>query len=332
MAEQSVPAILAADDAEHRDNSATESSVEDVASTTSSMATSIMEYRRENGRTYHSYKDGKYHFPNDETEAQRLDLQHHIFYLTLNGKLGLAPPAVDPAHAPARVLDLGTGTGNWAIDFGDEHPSSEIIGIDLSPIQPSYTPTNVSFQIDDFEEDWTFSTPFDYIHSRMNNSSIADWNKYLQQCFTHLKPGGFIELQEFDLPLSDDGTLKPTHALYQSMEHLREAAAKLDHAFVDISTLKSRLEAAGFVDVQVSPNKWPSNTWAKDKKYKEIGAWNHENIASGISGFLMAALTRGLGWSKEQVDVLAAETKKDLLNRNIHAYWPISTVFARKPE
>lgn len=33
-------------------------------------------------------------------------------------------------------LDIGTGTGIWAIDFADEHPETTVIGTDLSPIQP----------------------------------------------------------------------------------------------------------------------------------------------------------------------------------------------------
>jgi hypothetical protein len=33
------------------------------------------------------------------------------------------------------VLDIGTGTGAWAIDFADEYPKAEVIGTDLSPIQ-----------------------------------------------------------------------------------------------------------------------------------------------------------------------------------------------------
>lgn len=44
------------------------------------------------------------------------DLQHHMYYLTLGGKLYIAPiPEDQVLH---RVLDLGTGTGIWAIDFG----------------------------------------------------------------------------------------------------------------------------------------------------------------------------------------------------------------------
>jgi methylase of polypeptide subunit release factors len=52
------------------------------------------------------------------------DLQHHLFLLTLDGKLGLAPPN-DPDAKVGRVLDIGTGTGIWAMDYGDEHPEAE---------------------------------------------------------------------------------------------------------------------------------------------------------------------------------------------------------------
>ncbi len=139
----------------------------------------------------------------------------------------------------------------------------------------------------------------------------------------HLKPGGYLELQEFDLPLSDDGTLRPDQPLHQSMKYIVEAAEKVGSPFMDITKLKGKLEALGFVDVKQVPYKWPSNTWPKNKKYKEIGAWNHENIKSGISGFMMAAMTRGLGWTKGDVDILAARAKRDLADRSIHCYWPM---------
>ena len=49
------------------------------------------------------------------------DLQHHLFLLTLHGQLHLAPIKPDPHN----VLDIGTGTGIWAIDFG-ERPDSKL--------------------------------------------------------------------------------------------------------------------------------------------------------------------------------------------------------------
>ena len=95
----------------------------------------------------------EYFLPNDERENDRLgrsnsgldsvactkgfiDLQHNLFLLTFDNNLGLCPPNLPEAKVK-RVLDVGTGTGIWAIDFGDEHPEAEVIGVDLSPIQPS---------------------------------------------------------------------------------------------------------------------------------------------------------------------------------------------------
>lgn len=44
-----------------------------------------------------------------------MDLVHHIYSLMLDGKLHLAP--IDKNSQ--RILDLGTGTGIWAIDFAE---------------------------------------------------------------------------------------------------------------------------------------------------------------------------------------------------------------------
>jgi SAM-dependent methyltransferase len=108
----------------------------DNTSSTHSLRSSILDFRQENGRTYHAFRDGKYNLPNDDEENERLDLQHNLFLLTLDNKLGLSPPNL-PGSKVKRVLDVGTGTGIWAIDFGDEHPEATVIGVDLSPSQPS---------------------------------------------------------------------------------------------------------------------------------------------------------------------------------------------------
>jgi ubiquinone/menaquinone biosynthesis C-methylase UbiE len=45
--------------------------------------------------------------PNDEKEQDRLDFQHHLFCLTADNALYLAPIPKDIHH----VLDVGCGTG-----------------------------------------------------------------------------------------------------------------------------------------------------------------------------------------------------------------------------
>ena len=153
-------------------------------------------------------KDGKYSFPNDEQENDRLDLQHHLFSLTLDGKLFTAPiPKEKQLH---RVLDVGTGTGIWAMDFADEHPETQVVGIDLSPIQPLFVPPNVSFEIDDLEETWTFNQPFDLIFARMTVGAFADRSRFFQQSFENLAPGGWVECMDIYNPVKADDDSMPS--------------------------------------------------------------------------------------------------------------------------
>ncbi|KAI8658029.1 hypothetical protein NCS57_01183400 [Fusarium keratoplasticum] len=261
-----------------------------------------------------------------------LDLQHHMFLLTFDNKLGLSPPNL-PDYKPSRVLDLGTGTGLWAIDFGDEHPEAEIIGVDLSPIQPSFVPPNVQFLVDDIDEEWNYSKPFDYIHSRMMNFSIQNWAEYLQKMFQNLTPGGYVELQEMDgFYASDDGTLSDDHALSRWCTLLGEAAVKLGRSFQPTDQLAAIMKQVGFNEVVETRFKWPINRWPKEKKYKELGAWNNQNASQVLESATLAPFTRVLGWSSEEVNLFLMDVRKDLNNPDIHAYSQVRSVYGRKPQ
>ena len=71
----------------------------------------------------------------------------------------------------------------WPIEFAEDHPSSEVLGMDLSPIQPEFAPKNCSFRVDNVEEDWMPDEFFDFIHSRAMLAAIKDWPKFIKQAF-----------------------------------------------------------------------------------------------------------------------------------------------------
>ncbi|KAK3358186.1 S-adenosyl-L-methionine-dependent methyltransferase [Lasiosphaeria hispida] len=323
------PAPLEADDSLDSD---VDSAIEcDLLSDSASIASSILQYRHENGRTYHAYKDGKYILPNDIPEQDRLDLQHHLFLLTFDNQLYLSPAGRD-GHALHNVLDAGTGTGIWANDLADEFPSAAIFGVDLSPIQSPFVPPNVRFQIDDLEEPWTFTTKFDFIYSRMMTAALADWPRFFQQAYDSLAPGGWVELADIYSLQCDDGSLKKDSALRKWVDLLLEGARLLGRPFDGADKYREQLVAQGFTNVHEVIFKWPQNKWPKDRKYKEIGVWTLENVGSAMEALSSAVYTRALGWSKEDMDTLIAQARAEMRDTSIHAYWPIYVVYGQKPK
>lgn len=151
-----------------------------------SLSSSARDYLYENGRRYHRFREGRYNFPNDEAEQDREDMKHACVKM-LCQKLHFAP--IDE-RTVQNILDIGTGTGIWAIEMGDQFPSANVLGIDLSPIQPDWVPSNVHFVVDDAESEWLYPEDhFDYIHSRHTVMAIKDWSKLYKQartCVSHL--------------------------------------------------------------------------------------------------------------------------------------------------
>ena len=65
--------------------------------------------------------------PNDERALDQQDLSHQLWLLSLKGQHYLAP-----VENPARILDIGTGTGIWAIEVAEQNPQAIVTGTDLS--------------------------------------------------------------------------------------------------------------------------------------------------------------------------------------------------------
>lgn len=156
-------AIVAAADDE-RSTDADSGYDEQSLLSTASLNASIYDYETEDGRSYHALRRGKYALPNDDGEQDRMDMHYHAVRLAFDNRHYFAP-----LERPTWILDVGTGTGIWALDVADDYPSARVIGVDLSSIQPTAVPPNLEFQIIDADEGWDFNERFDLIHTRLMN-------------------------------------------------------------------------------------------------------------------------------------------------------------------
>ncbi|KAL8928880.1 MAG: hypothetical protein Q9208_001658 [Pyrenodesmia sp. 3 TL-2023] len=265
-----------------------------------------------------------------QPELERLDIKHHVTSLLTGGNLHLAPLA-----EPKRILDIGTGTGIWAIEMAEQYPNAQVIGTDLSPIQPQWVPDNVRFEIDDCEaKHWAWPEDhFDYIHSRYMIASIGNWASLIRKACKHTKPGGYFELQELDCRFtSDDNTLLPTHSLSSWSSLITEAASAYNRPIPHHTDYVSWFEKAGFVDIRQHTFKTPTNPWPKNKILKEAGKFQLLAHIEGFEGVSIGLLTRGLDWKAEEVKVLMAKVRPELKNRGIHSYQTMVFVVGKKPE
>ncbi|KAB2571909.1 Secondary metabolism regulator LAE1 [Lasiodiplodia theobromae] len=311
-------------------DSATEFSDEAASSVLTSIASEIKKGREENGRIYAAYGSQEYMLPVDEYELDRMDMQHHKYTLLQGDKLYLAPLRDDPQ----KILDIGTGTGIWAIEMAEKFHSAEVIGTDIAPVQPNWTPPNCYFEVDDCELDWQFKeASFDFIHTRDCYLSIRNWPRLIGQAYDHLKPGGWLELScVWPVPKSDDGTLDQDSGYVELCQTFMDIVEAIG-ADADVPRRYKRyMLEQGFEDVEEVVFKVPTSEWPKDKRLKKVGALERLNLLEGGEAFLLRGMTKEFGRSRAEMEVMLMRMRKELMANKFHSYVSFYVVYGRKPD
>ncbi|KAJ5794799.1 hypothetical protein N7457_001398 [Penicillium paradoxum] len=299
-----------------------------------SLSSSVLEYEFENGRRYHSNRvvslscfRGR-RMPNDEEEQDRMDLTHHIWLLLLKGELHKAP-----VTNPQKILDLGTGTGIWALDIAEKFPSAKVIGNDISAIQPDWVVPNVEFIIEDFESEWLYQpNSFDFIHARLLAGCVTNWPAFFRKIFAHIKPGCYFEIQESGFwAWSDDGTVTHESPINQYLSALIEAGRAIGRELNIYYKLKDWMVEAGFEDVQQFTYLLPYSPWPRDPHLKELGKYQALMVQQAVESYGLRLCTQVLGWGVEPSRIFQAMAKKNLRDKNAHAYVKEVVVYGRKP-
>ncbi|ROW00858.1 hypothetical protein VPNG_08295 [Cytospora leucostoma] len=282
----------------------------------------------ENGRRYHAPASGRvlYPLPNDEPEQERDDMKHKLALWMMHEKLFYAP-VEETLKGGGMVFDL----------VAQKYGKSQVFGCDLSPIQPAYVWDNVFFSAGDFEEDWTDypENSFDFIHMRYTAFSIKDLEALSQRVMKHLRPGGYVEFQELTYwPRADDATLTDAtpYAFRDFCYYTQLGLANLGLDLHMIGRIPAALRRSGYEDVTEVRHKLPIGRWAKDRRQRQKGIWFLRMILmEGLSAIAKRPLGQGLGWKEAQIEMFLVDVRKSLNDSAVHAYFPFTIVYGRKP-
>ena len=219
------------------------------------------------------------------------------------------------------VLDVGCGSGAWALDVASHFPFTTVLGIDLTPpIKPADAPDNCRFEKADVEQGWLFvhhDEKFDFIHARMLANGIRDWPKFFSRCFDHIHPGGWIEVPDVRVAgvSARDGSTAEVSPAIQWFELFRTTAAKKGLDPYANQKHSQRLSSAGFVNIKETPVEWlVGGQSALTEKERQIG-----DVHLGVINTLIDGVTETVFQHEADMDIcevrnLAARAKKDLLD------------------
>lgn len=284
---------------------------------------------KENDRTYHQFHRGKYMLPNDEEEQDRLDFLHNAL-LQVTGRLTHVPHPTD-----ARVLDLGCGTGIWAIDFAEAFPDSFVVGVDLSSIQPAGHPRNCHFYAPfDFEFPWAKlgEESWDVIRLQMCGGSVVNWPSLYRRVSAHLRPDAWFEQVDIDFEPRCEVRALDGSALYNWYHNLRQAtsdaARPISHQF---HAIIDHLQNAGFTDIKHKHFVLPLSRWHSDLWMRHIGGWYGRAFFDSIEPLSLAPFRRILNWPPDEIQHLVTDAKSELLDPAAHTFHVLHIYIARKP-
>ena len=142
-----------------------------------------------------------YVLPSDQEEINRLDFQHYMLRQALRGNYAA------PLRAPASILDVGSGTGRWALEMAQLFPNAKVVGTDLvepeakaeSVLGNASLPPNYTFVPGNILEGLPFpDNTFDFVHMRLLLFAIAakQWPAVARELVRVTLPGGWVESVE----------------------------------------------------------------------------------------------------------------------------------------
>ncbi|KAG2233080.1 S-adenosyl-L-methionine-dependent methyltransferase [Thamnidium elegans] len=302
-----------------------------IINTTSSTRSSEsrMSSRKRDSRDIWVYEYGA------EKERDRQTRQHYVLKQVFKGNIHVE------LNEPARILDSACGVGLWSLETAHDYPKCQIIGIDVVPpsekegwnlgttinnqITHSSAGQNkqsVQFQYGDILKPLLFpDNHFDFIYQR-DVATVLPFNLWpilISEFFRITKPGGRIQLVEYDLLFK-----RPGPVLTKVNEWYRSAASTIGVNPDYTEHLTRYMKEAGFVDIEEQVYDIPIGEWPESDLEKQHGYLYKEQMRALFKSMKKWWCTE-IKVSQQEYDLVCSEALEEFEEFCSSARWKIFT-------
>ncbi|PAV20660.1 S-adenosyl-L-methionine-dependent methyltransferase [Pyrrhoderma noxium] len=287
-----------------------------------------------------------YKLPADKQELDRLTLQHKIWRLMVDG---LYPKEAEEAvqelvrrcekeERRMKILDIGSGSGSWALEMAQKFPNSEVLGIDLIEHKSLTGAPNCSFvRADATTCLHRYIGQFDIVQCRSVAKHVLNPAIFTRDIGHTLRPGGIfffadatadiLNKEKQIYPHASDHVLDPTVPLLQENKDGSWFARWLWEVNKRWTT-KARMNTDGdklhlllradqqFVNIHdysyYSPIGWDGGDYVEGTNGSEVGNLMVLNVFDFLQASVPSLLASGM--SEETVTIWTKNCRKEVLD------------------
>jgi ubiquinone/menaquinone biosynthesis C-methylase UbiE len=267
---------------------------------------------------------------NDE-ELIHIGLQDRLNTISMGGPL---PEQPDPTLF-RHVLDIGCGTGGWAIEVARMYPAMSLVGIDIDRRKINYAreyvkdhhlADQVEFKIMDALLMLEFpNNYFDLVNLRFSSNFLRtwDWPKMLNEILKVTRTGGIVQITEKDIVHKSN-----SQVLMESNNMKLCAFYRAGYLFAQETTgltghLARLLELHGFQNVQTRPHTLEFRAGTPEGQvFCENSAYAMRTIVPFFQKW---------GCAGDDIDALREKALEDMQQSDFYIAWNLLSAWGTKP-